>query len=1214
MKRYTIVVFLAFLTTLALGIATDGYAKKSVAESTQAFSLLSAQYPNLKVYKTDDRVTRIYGRSFGSGSSPEATAESFRLQHSAVLGALPEELVPGSLLKDDNHSTGVMYNELTGDYKFTLVYYKQYRDGLPVFRSDLRLLVRNGADYPLVLASSAIRNLGDFTAANKGAYQFDLAKSEALIDHPSLTEFTEPTEVIFAGHDSFDYEPTRAIQFWGLSDFPERWLFVADAATGKILFEENGIIFETVTGTVKGMASQGDAQEDCEPELVEVMKYARVEVSGAVGYTDHKGHFFIENFGSPPYDVSSKIWGQWFRVFNYTGADAELTMSITPPAHADFVHNSMNTESYRAQVNAYVEANVVRDRVMKFNPTYPDVSTHTEMDVYVNRTDGYCPGNAWYDSWDYSINFCSAGGQYPNTAWQSVIHHEYGHHLIEVAGSGQGQYGEGMSDCISILDSDDPGLGYGFYGDGQCSQPLRNADNDYQYPCSGSIHDCGQLLSACIWDTRNALVWKYPTTYMDTLANLTINSILLHSGTEITPQITIDFLTLDDDDANLGNGTPNYNQICAGFSAHNMDCPDLALIEFVYPSGKPAYVFPNVETPVLFNVTSISADPVPGTGAFYYSIDGGAYQAGTITELAPNQYEFMMPAVECLQTINWYVSAEATGYGTVSDPQYAPAASYVTFAATQISVAFEDDFETDKGWTVSGGLWARGAPTGGGGQYGNPDPVGGHNSPKCFAYNLNGDYENSMPERHLTSPVMDCSAMSGVSFKFWRWLGVEQPSYDHAYVRVSTNGSTWTTIWENSGEVSDAAWTYQEFDISSIADGQATVYVRFTMGTSDGSWQYCGWNIDDLEVSAFECESTADTDEDGIIDALDNCPLVQNPDQEDADSDGIGDSCDVCTDLDDDGYGDPGYPNNTCILDNCPSVPNPTQSDADGDGLGDVCDECTDTDGDGFGDPGYSANTCPVDNCPSKYNPDQEDADADGVGDSCDVCTDLDGDGYGDAGYPANTCALDNCPGTPNPDQADADEDGVGDVCDDCTDSDGDGYGDPGFPANTCVVDNCPGVSNNGQEDGDSDQVGDACDNCLTVANASQDDGDGDEVGDACDNCISVANALQEDTDSDTVGDSCDNCIDVPNTDQTDSDGDLIGDACDWMCGDCDGSASVDIDDAVALISYIFSGGPAPDPMEAGDADCSGAVDIDDAVYVISYIFASGPEPCAECP
>ena len=71
-------------------------------------------------------------------------------------------------------------------------------------------------------------------------------------------------------------------------------------------------------------------------------------------------------------------------------------------------------------------------------------------------------------------------------------------------------------------------------------------------------------------------------------------------------------------------------------------------------------------------------------------------------------------------------------------------------------------------------------------------------------------------------------------------------------------------------------------------------------------------------------------------------------------------------------------------VDNCPGLYNPNQSDNDCDLIGNYCDNCTDIDGDGYGNPGYAANICPDDNCPSTYNPNQEDFDGDGVGDSCD--------------------------------------------------------------------------------------------------------------------------------------------------------------------------------------------------------------------------------------
>lgn len=71
----------------------------------------------------------------------------------------------------------------------------------------------------------------------------------------------------------------------------------------------------------------------------------------------------------------------------------------------------------------------------------------------------------------------------------------------------------------------------------------------------------------------------------------------------------------------------------------------------------------------------------------------------------------------------------------------------------------------------------------------------------------------------------------------------------------------------------------------------------------------------------------SDIDRDGIIDSIDNCVQVSNPDQKDVDGNGRGDACD---DFDRDGI--------INSKDNCVSRPNALQEDRDGDGIGDVCD------------------------------------------------------------------------------------------------------------------------------------------------------------------------------------------------------------------------------------------------------------------------------------
>ena len=187
----------------------------------------------------------------------------------------------------------------------------------------------------------------------------------------------------------------------------------------------------------------------------------------------------------------------------------------------------------------------------------------------------------------------------------------------------------------------------------------------------------------------------------------------------------------------------------------------------------------------------------------------------------------------------------------------------VTLQVGGPAVAYDFPMDTNPGWTTAGD-WQFGQPTGGGGEYGNPDPTSGYTGSNVYGYNLSGDYSNSMSETHLTSTAIDCSDLSAVTLKFWRWLGVERNLYDHAYVRVSNNGSSWTTLWENgSSHVEDNSWSQQEFDISSVADGQATVYLRWTMGSTDSSWRFCGWNIDDVEIWAIG--GSEETCDDGIL-------------------------------------------------------------------------------------------------------------------------------------------------------------------------------------------------------------------------------------------------------------------------------------------------------------------------------------------------------------
>ncbi len=261
---------------------------------------------------------------------------------------------------------------------------------------------------------------------------------------------------------------------------------------------------------------------------------------------------------------------------------------MTPPGPASFLHNPVDTEFSTSNVNAYLESNVVRDFVLNYQPTYPVIGTQTFFDVNTN-INANC--NAFYNG--SSINFYIAGGGCNNTSFSDVIYHEYGHHLINVTGNGQGELGEGSGDVMGVLIQDDPILGNGFQGN--CGAGIRSAANTLQYPCSGGIHFCGQVISGAVWDTRNQLAITEPSSFRDINATLFLGMLMvrgqmLPGNPTIDPFITVLYLELDDDDSNIGNGTPHYNEIAAGFGLHNLDAPPLALLAFDYPAGRPELI------------------------------------------------------------------------------------------------------------------------------------------------------------------------------------------------------------------------------------------------------------------------------------------------------------------------------------------------------------------------------------------------------------------------------------------------------------------------------------------------------------------------------------------------------------------------------------------------------------------------------------------------
>ncbi|MFH0981220.1 MAG: C25 family cysteine peptidase, partial [Planctomycetota bacterium] len=178
---------------------------------------------------------------------------------------------------------------------------------------------------------------------------------------------------------------------------------------------------------------------------------------------------------------------------------------------------------------------------------------------------------------------------------------------------------------------------------------------------------------------------------------------------------------------------------------------------------------------------------------------GGPFTPGSMVYTLENQNDTGMnysvsrtQAWVSLDNTGGYLSPHATAAATVSinsvadglaDGHYTDTVTFInttdhdgdTTRGVALQVGGPQLFhnfplDTNPGWSVQG-QWAFGDPTGGGSH--GLDPNTGHTGNNVYGYNLNGDYTNSMPAYYLTTTALNCSDLTDVELRFWKWLGVE---------------------------------------------------------------------------------------------------------------------------------------------------------------------------------------------------------------------------------------------------------------------------------------------------------------------------------------------------------------------------------------------------------------------------------------------------------
>lgn len=807
-------------------------------------------------------VTQLWG-SFvpapGAGGDPviaEQAARSFLTTHLSLLapGAHPTDFV-------------VVANRLDGGLR-TVAFAQTWR-GLRVvggsvhvvFGND-RLFVAGSTALPQVTAVIAPR--GRVNTLRAEAWITAQIKApvvtRAIGDRVILPIVRGPGQVSFEAADHLDVEAIGVAGRWD----------VYVAADGAPLLRATRLRFAAGTLTYDaGVRRPTGPRQDYAAALTDIT------VDGAPTRTTNDGGFTWS--GSSNASVVTGLTGSLLRIVNQAGTLASETLSAQP---AQTLRWSLATDEYGdAQISAFIHAGIGKAKARALVPALASWLDQS-LGVHVNLA-GSCNAMSTGDD----IHFYRASATCENTArLADVVYHEVGHALhlhavIPGVGAYNGALSEGLSDYFAAGIVEDPGVGRGFTFDDRPVRELDPAGFERVWPIDRGTtpHQTGLIVSGALWDLRKGLIKK-----LGAAAGVARADALFVAVMQRAPDVTAAYiaaLTADDDDGNLGNGTPNSCAIELAFGKHG-----LATSTFTTTMvGAPIVDGLTITVPVTVP-TGAACTPPQVTGVkVAWRVGAGA---PSIVNLAASgtTWTGALPAQPDHTVVHYTVTAVLDDDSSISYPQNAADPEYQLFTGAATEVWCER-FDAAPAWTLAGDdVWQWAAP----GRFpASGDPLLAYSGTNVFGTDLENDgrYGNATMTA-IATPAIDVSRYDQVRLQYRRWLVVEDATYDSATIAI--NG---TPVWTNASDSGvlehvDREWRFHDLDVTPHA-GAGTIQVTWAIA-SDASRELGGWTLDDVCLVGIGKHATCG---DGILDDGELCD-DGNPD----DGDGCADSCTVETD------------------------------------------------------------------------------------------------------------------------------------------------------------------------------------------------------------------------------------------------------------------------------------------------------------------------------
>lgn len=294
--------------------------------------------------------------------------------------------------------------------------------------------------------------------------------------------------------------------------------------------------------------------------------------------TDSQGRYMIPQASTP-------------RIDSYVGAKVKIFNQTGPAVSADGVKRGKLWETFVNKQGDDVAAS--HDKIVAQSMVFH----HTD---YIFRLAANYITTPWFDSplsahtnlasscnahWDgrvSTVNFYSGSKQCANTGLISdIVYHEWGHGLdAKTGGIADGAFSEGFGDTMSLLITRSNIIGMGFGLNGRVVRDLA-PNKVHPQDARGGVHAVGLITGGTFWDLYQELKNYYSDDEaIDILRKYAFQMIFTaEKYTDAYDAV----LVIDDDDADLSNGTPNFCAINESFAQHGLATFDrkCLIIEFV---------------------------------------------------------------------------------------------------------------------------------------------------------------------------------------------------------------------------------------------------------------------------------------------------------------------------------------------------------------------------------------------------------------------------------------------------------------------------------------------------------------------------------------------------------------------------------------------------------------------------------------------------------